>query len=67
MYNLARSQYAQNGCKNYKVRPLIPPSFLTIVRNSNAIKMDPLFSSTWKVLKEVHYYVGKDCVYASDY
>lgn len=57
MYNLARSQYAQNGCKNYKVRPLIPPSFLTIVRNSNAIKMDPLFSSTWKVLKEVHNYV----------
>lgn len=52
MYNLARSQYTQNGCKNYKVRPLIPPSLLSIVRNSNAIKMDPLFASTWKVLKE---------------
>merc|ERR1711994_436868 len=52
LYNLARSQYAQNGCKNYKVRPMIPPLFLGQIRNSNAVKGDTLFANTWKLLKE---------------
>ena len=52
MYNLARSQYTRNGCKNYKVRPLIPTQFLGSVKNSNAVKLDPLLTHTWRVLKE---------------
>jgi len=52
MYNLARSQYTQNGCKNLKVRPLIPLHCLTQVKNSNAVRMDPLLAHTWKALKE---------------
>jgi hypothetical protein len=52
MYNLARGHYTQNGCKNYKVRPLIPPGCLAEVKDSNAVKMDPLLAHTWKVLKE---------------
>jgi len=52
MYNLARSQYTQNGCKNLKVRPLIPLHCLTKVKNSNAVKMDPLLAHTWKALRE---------------
>lgn len=52
MYNLARSQYTSNGCKNYKVRPLIPTHCLAQVKNSNAVKLDPLLAHTWKALKE---------------
>ncbi len=52
MYNLARSQYTQNGCKNIKVRPLIPPQIIAEVRNSNAVKMDPLLTHTWIPLTE---------------
>jgi len=52
MYNLARSQYTSNGCKNYKVRPLIPAQCLSPVKNSNALKLDPLLAHTWKVLKQ---------------
>jgi len=52
MYNLARSQYTSNGCKNYKVRPLIPTQCLGQVKNSNAVKLDPLLAHTWKALKE---------------
>jgi len=52
MYNLARSQYTQNGCKNLKVRPLVPINCLGPVTNSNAVKMDPLLAHTWKALKE---------------
>lgn len=52
MYNLARSQYTSNGCKNYKVRPLIPTNCLGQVKNSNAVKLDPLLAHTWKALKE---------------
>lgn len=49
---MARSQYTQNGCKNRKVRPLIPLNCLGQVRNSNAVKLDPLLASTWKVIKD---------------
>jgi len=52
MYNLARSQYTQNGCKNLKVRPLIPLHCLTKVKNSNAVRMDPLLAHTWKAMRE---------------
>ena len=51
MYNLARSQYTQNGCKNLKVRPLIPLHCLSQVKGSNAVKLDPLLAHTWKALK----------------
>lgn len=47
MYTLIRSQYTQAGCKNYRVRPIIPMQYLREVRSSNAVTMDPLFNHVW--------------------
>jgi len=52
MYTLARTQYTQSGCKNLKVRPVIPPEVLREVRTSNAVKIDPLLNSSWVPLNE---------------
>jgi len=52
MYTLARTQYTQAGCKNMKVRPVIPPEVLREVRTSNAVKIDPLLNSSWVPLNE---------------
>ena len=52
MYTLARTQYTQAGCKNVKVRPVIPPEVLREVRTSNAVKIDPLLNSSWVPLNE---------------
>ena len=52
MYTLARTQYTQAGCKNLKVRPVIPPEVLREVRTSNAVKIDPLLNSSWVPLNE---------------
>lgn len=52
MYNLARSQYTAAGCKNYKVRPIIPVDVLPAVRQSKAVKIDPLMSHSWIPLTE---------------
>lgn len=42
MYTLMRAQYTAAGCKNLKVRPLIPEKFVSQVSRSNAIVMDPV-------------------------
>ena len=52
MYTLARTQYTQAGCKNLKVRPVIPQDVLREVRTSNAVKIDPLLNSSWVPLNE---------------
>jgi len=52
MYTLARTQYTQAGCKNLKVRPVIPTDVLRNVRTSNAVKIDPLLNSSWVPLNE---------------
>ena len=52
MYTLARTQYTQAGCKNLKVRPVIPPDVLREIRTSNAVKIDPLLNSSWVPLNQ---------------
>lgn len=52
MYTLARTQYTQAGCKNMKVRPVIPPDVLREIRLSNAVKIDPLLNSSWVALNK---------------
>ena len=47
MYTLVRAQYTRAGCKNYRVRPVIPVEHLRDVRNSNAVTMDPILNHVW--------------------
>ena len=47
MYTLARAQYTRAGCKNYKVRPVIPLEHLREVRTCNAVTVDPILNHVW--------------------
>lgn len=42
MYTLMRAQYTASGCKNLKVRPVIPEKCVPEVSRCNAITMDPV-------------------------
>jgi len=43
IYSLLRTQYVSCGCKNLKVRPLIPQQFEPLVAKSKPVSSEPLF------------------------
>lgn len=43
IYSLLRTQYVSNGCKNLKVRPLLPAEFEPFIGKSKPLVSEPLF------------------------
>lgn len=47
MYNLMRARYAEAGCRNTMIRPVIPAPFLGQLSGCSAVKADPMFRLIW--------------------
>lgn len=47
IYTLIRSQFVSNGCKNIKVRPILPQEFESQLGRSKPVTCEPLFKM-WK-------------------
>ncbi|TRY73720.1 hypothetical protein TCAL_05846 [Tigriopus californicus] len=47
LYNCLRARYAQEGCKNKVVRPIIPSEYLAQISRCQAVQIDPVLRSVW--------------------
>lgn len=47
LYNCLRARYAQEGCKNKVVRPIIPSEYLAQISRSQVVQIDPILRSVW--------------------